>query len=195
METQDIQITAEPQQTPEKCKFTVETPLLQGPTVFFNHAGEAVGSALAEVLFASGNVINVQISEKVIFVTQAAPEDWRIMGKRIGSAIREAIKSGKTLISKEAQEKIPPTEKIRQQVTEILAREINPAVASHGGFIELIDVKNNDIFLKMGGGCQGCASSQATLKQGVEKALRREIPELGMIYDATDHTAGENPYY
>lgn len=72
---------------------------------------------------------------------------------------------------------------------------INPRIASHGGYVELVDVSDDTIYLRMGGGCQGCAASQATLRQGIERMVREEIPEIQNIVDVTDHTAGANPYY
>jgi Fe/S biogenesis protein NfuA len=65
----------------------------------------------------------------------------------------------------------------------------------HGGFVELIDVKNNSIYIRMGGGCQGCGAADVTLKQGIEKSIRELIPQVGEILDTTDHAAGRNPYY
>jgi Fe/S biogenesis protein NfuA len=61
--------------------------------------------------------------------------------------------------------------------------------------VELVDVKGNSIYVKLGGGCQGCASAKMTLKMGIERILREKIPELGEVLDATDHTAGSKPYY
>ena len=86
-------------------------------------------------------------------------------------------------------------ESIRTQVNELLETQINPAVASHGGYIELLDVDHAVVYLKMGGGCQGCASSSATLRQGVEAAIRDAIPQVVAVQDMTDHDSGANPYY
>lgn len=72
---------------------------------------------------------------------------------------------------------------------------INPAVASHGGEVHLVDYVNNDVYLRLSGGCQGCASSSATLKNGIERLLREEFPDIRNIVDVTDHDAGDNPYY
>jgi Fe/S biogenesis protein NfuA len=76
-----------------------------------------------------------------------------------------------------------------------LEREINPALGMHGGWVELIDVRKNSVFLRLGGGCQGCGSANMTLKMGIEKAIREQIPEVGEVFDTTDHAAGRNPYY
>ncbi|MGH7459298.1 MAG: NifU family protein [Longimicrobiaceae bacterium] len=74
-------------------------------------------------------------------------------------------------------------------------QQINPAIAAHGGAVELVDVDEERLQIRMTGGCQGCAASQATLRQGIERMVREAIPEIGEIVDVTDHGAGVNPYY
>jgi Fe/S biogenesis protein NfuA len=72
---------------------------------------------------------------------------------------------------------------------------INPRIAAHGGAVELVDVAEDVIYVRMTGGCQGCAASALTLRQGIERMVREEIPEVRDIVDLTDHEAGVNPYY
>ena len=72
---------------------------------------------------------------------------------------------------------------------------INPRIAAHGGAVELVDVADDVIYVRMTGGCQGCAASALTLRQGIERMVREEIPEVRDIVDLTDHEAGVNPYY
>ena len=88
-----------------------------------------------------------------------------------------------------------PTGELAERVKQVLEAKVNPAVASHGGQITLVDVDGSDIYLELGGGCQGCGMARVTLKQGVEKMLREVIPDLGQVHDITDHAAGANPYY
>ena len=68
-------------------------------------------------------------------------------------------------------------------------------VAAHGGHVSLLGVKGNTVYLKLGGGCQGCGQADVTLKQGIETAIRLAAPEVGDILDSTDHASGRNPYY
>jgi len=89
----------------------------------------------------------------------------------------------------------PPTGELAEKVKEILETQVNPAVASHGGQIILVDVQGTDIYIEMGGGCQGCALSRMTLKQGVERMVRQAVPEVTGVFDVTDHTSGESPFY
>lgn len=81
------------------------------------------------------------------------------------------------------------------KVQELIDSMINPAVAGHGGFVQLIDVKDNKVYLQMGGGCQGCGAADITLKSGIERLIKEELPEVEEVLDTTDHASGENPYY
>jgi len=87
------------------------------------------------------------------------------------------------------------SEDLATKVQELLDSTINPAVAGHGGFVQLIDVKDNKVYLQLGGGCQGCGAADITLKAGIERLIKEELPEIEEVLDTTDHAAGENPYY
>jgi Fe/S biogenesis protein NfuA len=84
---------------------------------------------------------------------------------------------------------------LKARVQDLIDTMINPAVASHGGYVELIDVKDDTVYLQMGGGCQGCGAADITLKAGIERLIKEEIPEIKEILDTTDHASGTNPYY
>ena len=84
---------------------------------------------------------------------------------------------------------------LKTKVQDLIENSINPAVAGHGGFVELLDVKDGTVYLQMGGGCQGCGAADITLKSGIERLIKEEIPEITEVLDATDHAAGSNPYY
>ena len=84
---------------------------------------------------------------------------------------------------------------LKAKVQDLIDTMINPAVAGHGGFVELIDVQDNRVYLQMGGGCQGCGAADITLKSGIERLIKEEIPEVAEVLDTTDHSSGTNPYY
>lgn len=84
---------------------------------------------------------------------------------------------------------------VARAVQEVIDRQINPGVGSHGGMVTLVDVRDGTAYLQFGGGCQGCAAVDVTLKHGVETAIRAAVPSILAIVDATDHDAGANPYY
>ena len=81
------------------------------------------------------------------------------------------------------------------QVQRLLDEEINPGVAAHGGRVTLVDVAGGRVVVEFGGGCQGCGMANLTLREGVTATLRRALPEISEVVDATDHEAGETPYH
>lgn len=88
------------------------------------------------------------------------------------------------------------TGSIGDKVQQLLDISINPALASHGGYASLVEVNDDDsVVVTMGGGCQGCAMSQATLSDGIKRAIMEAIEEVTDVIDVTDHEAGENPYF
>ena len=82
-----------------------------------------------------------------------------------------------------------------QQIQELIDERINPAVAAHGGQIELLNVEEDSIYIHMGGGCQGCGMANVTLKHGIEAMIQEVFPEIKHVIDTTDHASGDNPYY
>ena len=81
------------------------------------------------------------------------------------------------------------------EIQTLIDAQINPGVASHGGYVELLDVQDSRVFVRMGGGCQGCGMASVTLKQGVEVLIKQQFPQIESVVDTTDHAGGENPYY
>lgn len=84
---------------------------------------------------------------------------------------------------------------VAEQVSTLLETRINPAIAAHGGFAELVAVEGDTAYLRLGGGCQGCGLASVTLRQGIEVAIKEAIPEILNVVDVTDHASGENPYF
>ena len=87
------------------------------------------------------------------------------------------------------------TGEIPEQGGQLIAERINPALASHGGYATLVGIEGSTAYVTMGGGCQGCSMSAATLTEGIRSAILEAVPELLEVVDATDHSAGENPFY
>ena len=82
-----------------------------------------------------------------------------------------------------------------QAVQELLDTKINPGLASHGGFVALLDYKDDTAYITFGGGCQGCGLVDVTLKDGVEVTIKEALPQVKKVVDTTDHTSGKNPFY
>jgi len=64
----------------------------------------------------------------------------------------------------------------------------------HGGSATLVEIKDNKVYLKLEGGCRGCAMARMTLKQGIERVIKEHVPEIEEVIDVTDHAGGTNPY-
>ena len=92
----------------------------------------------------------------------------------------------------------PPSDltgSVAERVTQVLDRQVNPAIAAHGGRAELVAIERETVHLRLSGGCQGCAVASVTLRQGIETALVRAVPEVRTVVDVTDHQSGTKPYF
>jgi len=189
----EIRITGEPSRTGERCAFVVDRPLFEGESAHFADAASARVSPLAAELLALPGVESVLIADNTVTVSAPHPVDWPALG--IGNVIRRHVRSGAPIVSDDYFRHLSAEGDLKWAIRDLLERQINPAVAAHGGYVELIDVRKNNVYLRLGGGCQGCGAADVTLKQGIEKAIRELAPIVGEILDTTDHAAGRNPYY
>ena len=192
--TQETRITAEPRD-PESCRFIVDQPLFPNASVYFGDKERAANSPLAAKLFELEGVEAVLIQDNVVTVNAQTGGDWMPMAKQVGAIIRSVLQSDETPVPESILSSLPPVEELTQRIRELFEKQINPAIAAHGGFVELIDVKGNEVFIRMGGGCQGCGMANVTLRNGIEKTIRTSVPDVGAIMDTTDHASGRNPYY
>ncbi len=127
---------------------------------------------------------------KVCFDAESAPflEDATV------DFVEEVTGSGFKI---EAPKAFPPKPSgpLAEKVQKVIDERINPALGGHGGMILLEGIQDKTVFLRFGGGCQGCGMANVTLKQGVEVMLKEEVPEIVAVRDVTDHSEGDNPYY
>lgn len=84
---------------------------------------------------------------------------------------------------------------VEERLAQLLEGEINPMLASHGGFAAMERVEGEVAYLSMGGGCQGCGLAQMTLTEGIKTSIVEQIPEITTVVDVTDHSAGTNPFF
>jgi len=194
-ENQQVHITGEPSLDPQVCKFIVDRPVFEGGSFNCRDKEMAQGSPLLEALFAIDGISQVMVAGNTLTIAKTIDDPWPVLGQRIGAVIRELVSSGKQLIDSGIEKKAPSEEKIREVVEDLFAKQINPAIAAHGGRVELADVEGTRVFVRLGGGCQGCASANATLRFGIERAIKEVLPEVTEVVDATDHTAGTDPFY
>jgi len=194
MEKEEIRILARPQMDPSRCDFEVDRKITDR-VAFFPGKDAAEGSPLAEAIFALPGVQQILFRGNVVTVTKDESVPWPELARQIGAAIRSRIQEGGPLLAENVGGGAEGDDDMRRRVEEVVTQELNPALAAHGGFVEIVDVKGGIVHIKMGGGCQGCASSAATLRMGIEQAIRQKVPEVLEIVDVTDHEAGTNPYY
>lgn len=192
--TQEIKITAEPKDN-SSCRFVVDRPVYPDGSAFFGNTERAKGSPLVEALFGIAGVESVLVQDNLVTVNAASGGNWMPIAKQVGTAIRSSLQGPEKPIADDLLAGMPDAAEMKTKVQQVLDQEINPAVAGHGGWVELIDVKGNEVFIRMGGGCQGCGMADVTLKQGVERSIRQALPMVGAIMDTTDHASGRNPYY
>lgn len=195
MAEQEIKITAQLFPDPDVCIFRVDRPVFPGGAFDCKSSEQAAGSPLLESLFALKGIREVFVTGDSLTISKDSDEEWQVLGREVGRTIRELINSGKTLMAEDLKQPVPSDEEIKSIVDEMIENEINPAIASHGGFVECVAVKDSQVMLRLAGGCQGCASSSQTLRYGIERAIRERIPGVGDVVDVTDHSAGVNPYY
>ena len=186
---------------PDTCKFIVSRPVHPGGPFFFGNKQRAAGSPLGERLFALSGVANVLIAENVVTLCKEPTASWSGLKTAIGAAIRTQLLSGVPAILETAHTGMQTSTQRRSDaelntvIQTFLDKEINRSIAEHGGKISIVEIRERKLFIKMSGGCQGCASSQLTLRQGFEVMLKKVAPEIEEIVDRTNHAEGKQPFY
>jgi Fe-S cluster biogenesis protein NfuA len=192
-----ILIKAQPSTGGDQCLFMVNRPLFSGHSWWFPNFESAEGSPLAERLFSLDDVESVLVHESTLTITRKDKNiyDWKPFASEIGANLRDLLEEEGPLILDKIINEMPSQDVIQEGIQKAINEEVNPGVAGHGGLITLQNIKGNTITIQMGGGCQGCSSADLTLKQGIHSSFRKFVPQIGAIFDETDHAAGLNPYF
>jgi Fe-S cluster biogenesis protein NfuA len=180
---------------PAICRFTVNRTLHIG-TATFDSRAEAQQSILVQKLFGLEEVTRVQLIGHLLVVTKTGERSWLEITEHIKSILEAYLISGLALSEEQVEDRMMLMGRgTKEKIQYLLAHKINPGVAAHAGFVELVEVKDNNVYIRLGGGCQGCGAADFTLRQGIEAIIRKEVPEIVQVLDVTDHAAGMNPYY
>jgi Fe-S cluster biogenesis protein NfuA len=132
----------------------------------------------------------------LLVVTKTGERSWLEITEHIKSILEAYLISGLALSEEQVEDRMMLMGRgTKEKIQYLLAHKINPGVAAHAGFVELVEVKDNNVYIRLGGGCQGCGAADFTLRQGIEAIIRKEVPEIVQVLDVTDHAAGMNPYY
>ena len=177
---------------PHVMGFVLETPLKEGSSCRIEASSNA---PLGNALFALHGIDRVEVSNGTIWIKKQTEASWETLKPGIAGAIRVVLDSSEEPLGACAPEDTTPDKTLGEAVEKLLNQQVNPAVAAHGGHISAEKVEGGTIYLRMSGGCQGCAASAATLREGVERMLRAALPQIVQIVDVTDHEAGKNPFY
>lgn len=196
--SEEIRIKARVEADGFTCTLMVDRPVLEGLSAWFPEARWTEGiSPLAARLFEVDGVGTVLLHDTTVTIgrSEKSKRDWEEIATEIGSLLRDYLKQETPVVTDAFLEGIPPEDEIRDKIQTCLNLELNPGIAAHSGVITLERVTGNTAYITMGGGCQGCAASTITLRQGIHTTFRRAVPQLGGIFDETDHTSGTNPYF
>lgn len=163
------------------------------------HGAETVPFAdtpLGHALLGLSGVAQAELAGATIWVRKTPLAEWATLKPAIAAAIRQVLDETHAPPEPNAAEQTDTADSnLLRAVKDLLGQQVNPSVAAHGGHISVEHVENADVHLRMSGGCQGCAASAATLRQGVERMLRAALPQIREIVDLTDHGAGQTPFY
>ena len=196
-EAKNFKISGELTNDPMICNFHCDHPILDDWTIAFNQPEDSLGSPLIDALFAVDGISTVNVSGSTITVTKTIPTPWPHLAADIAKAIRGACTGDAAPVNPAVIERLEslPMGDAQKAIEELFEKQINPALESHGGYVKLQKIVDRDVYVEMGGGCQGCASARATMRNGVEGAIRKVAPQVRNIIDATDHDSGTDPYY
>ncbi|WP_273524995.1 DUF6522 family protein [Rhodosalinus sediminis] len=191
-----LKIRAErPAGDPDTLRFVLEREVQPGA----EFSGAEPGAApLPRALLAIEGVRALHVAGRVVTVTRTPGTDREALKAPVAAAIRAVLAETDAPLGDGAAAPAPGARDdagVREAVQHVLDAQANPSIAAHGGHVAVVDVQDGVVSLRMSGGCQGCAASAATLRQGVEQMIRMAVPEVREIVDVTDHSAGTNPYY
>ena len=196
--SESVTITVfEPPPRAELCRFRLSRPVLLGGSEFFSKAEEVEGHPLFAALLGIPHVDSIGIEHDLVVL---AKTDRSAAWAPLMAAAREAISSWFAAglapdIASIVEGDSAGEGALQSKVERVLAEVVNPGVAAHGGLVELVEVRGSRIFVRFGGGCQGCSASELTLRQGLTTAVRHAAPEVTDIVDVTDHDAGDAPHF
>jgi Fe-S cluster biogenesis protein NfuA len=170
---------------PRACSLLLDRPLTSR-RVRFPSPESAVGSPLAEALFAIEGVDSVRIDGDRMTITRRGRESWRRLASKAGEAIRAHLRGGSPAVSESAPD-ASSDEELRASAEAYLAEEKGPSILKYGGRLE-VEVRDGCLFFRMIGGCAQCADLDYARKfDALSDGIRRRIPEIDEIINLTEH--------
>ncbi len=178
------------------CRFVATRPVHDAGSRHFTSETEAAGVPVAEAVLEVPGICEVTLEGQVVTATKDTPTSWADLEDQVRYAILTALTRVDDSVSAASPQDDPvDDDAMFGLVEEVFRGSINPQVAEHGGSIELIDVQEGTVVLRLRGGCRGCGMATVTLRQGIDAALRRSIAGYQGFRDITDHASGTDPYF
>ena len=193
---EELQINVEPcASDSDTCVIKLNRVVATTPE-YYSTVEEASDSPLGGKLVELEGIEAVLMQDSIVTLLKPVDGvDWGPIAEAAAVLIRRHFEETDKIHSQRTREMNEAEKALFVEIQNLLNDDLNPMVAAHGGFIEVVDVKEDDIYIHMGGGCQGCGMAAVTLRQGVETMIRQKVPQVRNIHDSTDHDAGENPYF
>ena len=164
---------------PDARKFGVSTRLVGEGTYTYATLLDAEDSPLAQQLFDIDGVDNVMIAPDFVTIRKLPSATWGLLEHQVTHQLSLFLNSYQMAVTVETSvHGVEPTTDVERAIVQILDEDIRPAVASDGGEVTFMGFDDGIVKLKMSGACGSCPSSVATLKGGIERLLREEVPEV-----------------
>lgn len=181
LETPKVAVFVEPTPNPNGLKFIVGREIISGAGHEFASSAEAVGSPLAEKLFELQGVEGVFIGANFVSVRKTTEAEWSAIEPDAITIIEEGAAPGRKIVADAPKQEAPTTEAAdgpEAIIRKILDEEVRPAIAGDGGDVTFEKYVDGVLTLRLMGSCSGCPSSLMTLRMGIERRLREDVPEL-----------------
>ncbi len=191
-----VQIDSEiDRRDPDLCRFTSPRTLYVG-TRTVETEGSAANLPLAQKIIALEGVRKIQLIGRLLVVHKTPDRNWDDLGREIEFVLTSYLISGEALTADDVEQQMMLIGRSTQEkIQYLIDAQINPGVAEHGGSVQVVEVNDDKVYLRLHGGCQGCSAADFTLKQGIEAIVKRAVPEIQQVIDLTNHSAGLSPYY
>lgn len=168
----------------------------------FKNGNHFTGFPLLDKIFSLNMIEEVVVRKNELRIKKNSHISWKDIAPKIGEIIREVDALGEVRLPENSALKVNSEEEVSIElpeelsgIKEVLAQNILPALAQHGGSVKVVGFKNGILDVVFSGGCQGCSQSTVTVKQGIEKLLKQRYPQITEVRDVTLHNEGANPYY
>lgn len=165
----------------------------------YTDSTEAMGSPIASKIFGFPWTESVTVGAQFVEIKKQDWVEWSVLEEPLKGLIEEHFADAENGVEENPE---APTAKAStldtpeaKTIQKLIEDQINPALAAHSGYVVLHSVENDQVFLEMGGGCQGCAMSYQTMKEGIEGAIKEVVPSIKEVVDVTNHAQGDNPFY